>query len=171
MTRSLSALAVPALALLHSVAIAQTSTYENPVDGKEYTAEWRTYEPDTPKNDLDARVSIENVVLLTSQQDLEKRVAVESLANYFEQFEADLLELATDYSDHGRVLLQVEIGQEATPVYQLAYEGSISTDLLQAYYEKITKNTDAPKVHGPVSFQLVLIVRDHSDLSIESTPE
>lgn len=169
MIRTLSALA--AIALFHCVAVAQTSTYESPVDGKEYTAEWRRYEPDTRKNDFDARVSIENVVLLTSEQDLSKRVAVEPLADYIERLEADLLELAKDYSDHGRVWLQVDIAQEAPPVHQLAYDGSISPDLLQAYYEEIAKNTGVPEVSGEVSFQLVMIVRDHSGSSSESGTE
>lgn len=166
-----STLAFSALALPHIMAIAQTSTYENPVDGKEYTAEWKTYEPETPKNDFDSRVSIENVVLLTSQDDLAKRVTIESLGTYIEQLEADLLELATDYSDHGKVWLQVDIGQEELPAHQLAYDGSITTDLLQAYYEKISKNEDVPAVLGPVSFQLVMVVRDHSGQSSNNTPE
>ena len=157
-----STLAFSALALLHITAIAQTSTYENSVDGKEYTAERETYEPETPKNDFDSRVSIETVVLLTSQDEFAKRVTVESLVAYIEQLEADLLELAMDYSDHGRVWLKVDIGQEEPPAHQLAYDGSITADLLQAYHEKISKNEDVPAVLGPVSFQLEMVVRDHS---------
>ena len=166
-----SILTMFALAILPSVPIAQTSTYENPVDGKEYTTEWETYEPELPKDDLDSRVSIENVVLLTLQEDLAKRVSVESLSTYIEQLETYLLELATDSNDHGKVWLQVEIEQEKPPAYQLAYDGSVSEELLQAYYNRISGNENVPAVLGPVSFQLVMVVRDRSALPSAITPE
>ena len=107
-------------------------------------------------------MTIEKLVLLTSEQDIEARVAFEPLVNYVEQLEAGLLNLAADSSDHGRVWLQVEIQPDGPPVHKLAYDGSISTDLLQAYYEHIRENADAPEVCGPVSFQLIMIVRDLS---------
>jgi len=79
---SCSALPIFALALVHLSVLAQTSTYKNPVDGKEYTAE-----------------------------------------------------------------------------------------LLQAYYEKISKDMDVPAVLGAVSFQLLMVVRDHSNLQGHQNPE
>ncbi len=168
---SCSTLTFLALALLHSAVLAQTSTYENPVDGKEYTADWETYEPETPKNDFDARVAIENVRLLTSQEDLAKRITVESLATYIESLEADLLGLAVGSDDSGKVLLQVELGPEQAPVHQLAYEGSVSTDLLQAYYERISERKEVPTVLGVVSFQLFMVVRDQSGEKVDQHPE
>ena len=166
-----SILVVCVLSLLHATTVAQTSTYENPVAGKEYTAEWETYEPETPKNDFDSRVSIENVVLLTSQKELAERISVESLASYVERLEADLLELATEYDDHGKVWLQVDLGREIPPAHQLSYDGSITTGLLQSYYESLSESGDSPAVSGPVSFQLVLVVRDHSGQSSEEALE
>jgi hypothetical protein len=58
-----------------------------------------------------------------------------------------------------------------SPVHQLAYDGAISTDLLQAYYEKISKDMDVPAVLGAVSFQLLMVVRDHSNLQGDQNPE
>jgi len=156
-------LAFFALAFLQTAAFAQSSTYKNPIDGRDYIADWERYEPETPKNDVDSRVAIEKVVLLTAQDDVDRRISVESLATYIEQLEADLLDLEIDYSDHGKVLLQVEMGPEQPPAYTLAYDGSISTDLLQAYYERASSIEDAPGVLGPVSFQLFIVVRDFSD--------
>jgi len=166
-----SILAISLFSLLHVTAIGQTTTYENPEDGNEYTAEWETYEPETPRDDPDSRVSIETVVLLTSQDDLAKRVSVESLGTYIEQLEADLLELATISSDHGRVWLQVDIEKDEPPVHQLAYDGSISTELLQAYFEKISKSENGLAVFGPVSLELVMVVRDHSQRSNGETAD
>jgi hypothetical protein len=166
-----SALPIFALAFVHSSVLAQTSTYKNPVDGKEYTADWAAFEPETPKSDLDARVAIENVVLLTSQDDLANRIDVQSLTTYIENLETDLLELAVDSSDSGKVWLQVDMEPKQSPVHQPAYDGPISTDLLHAYYEKISKDMDVPAVLGAVSFQLLMAVRDHSNLQGDKNPE
>jgi len=155
-------LAILTLALLQTAAFAQTSAYKNPIDGKDYIADWETYEPETPKNDVESRVAIEKVVLLTAQDDVDKRISVESLATYIEQLEADLLDLASEYGDHGKVLLQVEMEPEQLPAHKLAHDGSISTDLLQTYYDKVASIEDPPPVIGPVSFQLYMVVRDIS---------
>jgi len=57
------------LAFAGSVAWGQTSTYVNPVDGEEYTAEWQTHVPEAPQDHPGDRVATQRILLLTPEDD------------------------------------------------------------------------------------------------------
>jgi hypothetical protein len=135
--------------------------YHNPVDGRTYEASggWQTYKPESPRVGDQGRVKVraDGVRLLTTQEEIVARTAVEDLASFCKGVE-HLADQVLGKTDKGfKLLVQfkcVRSGHES----QLAHQGDVSEVLLQEFYDALKAMNKLTVRRGEVSFQVGLTV-------------
>jgi hypothetical protein len=133
--------------------------YENPVDKQTYVAPggFKTYEPSVPASTQGQRVVTDQVILLTSQQDMSERVTVPDLAAYVKAVEqVAFKELAKSQSPIV-VLAQFNCSPGSCEL-KLASQGEADHAVLQRFYE-MASHVTPPKLSGEVKFQVQFRVR------------
>ncbi len=139
------------------------STYHNPIDGMAYTADWKTYSSESEVKNANERVVTDEIRLLSPEDEFEKNTTAEELVAFID-FIDKALEISVENSkDSGSIILQVTINHRMPPKYQIAYEGSLEQEILQKFYDEISKLSLQTKV-GSVVFQLAYTVNDIKDM-------
>jgi hypothetical protein len=131
------ALTMVALTLAAQLVLAQEG-YVNPVDGKTYIADWKTYHPEGGVKDQKGRVVNKGVRLLSSQNDFEKNVTVEELAKLIGYIQLALTKEAESYKESGEILLQIELSNTNNPSFKMFYQGELKQELLQKFYDSLS---------------------------------
>jgi hypothetical protein len=155
-------LAFPVAALggvLCCTAVAQQETYNNPVDHQAYTAPggWQSYEPDGDTSNVNEKITLAEVRLLQSQEEIAARTTVEELAAFVDQAHKIASQVFASYGKSAVILVQFEcLPDKCSP--RLAYQGSPPEELLQAYYDRLER-LQPLRVTRSVKFQFTLRVR------------
>tara|TARA_R110002072_G_scaffold302355_1_gene484888 strand:+ start:706 stop:1275 length:570 start_codon:yes stop_codon:yes gene_type:complete len=139
-------------------AVTEDERFDNPVDKKTYIAEggWKTYKPQQPAPAAEnARIHNGGVRLLTNQDELAQRTAVESLAAFIKRAEASAQSTLHEVTTNAQVLAQFTCTPEKHDV-QLAHQGNVTQDQLQAFYDALLALEALPVSSGEVSFQLTI---------------
>lgn len=126
--------------------------YQNPIDGK--AQPMRVYAPPGGVRETPGNVALQQVVLLTREEDVGKRVATEALAGYMKDIEAALRSVQQPAGTAGQLVVDVSLQEFDKPVYFFAMRppppnGEL-VRLLNLELVKIAK----PTVTGPVHFQV-----------------
>lgn len=130
------------------------SRYDNPVDKKTYVTpgEFKTYQPDKPRDQRGQRVTTEGVMLLTGEPDLKARTTVQELAAFIKEVEVRAYtELAKNKSAMS-ALVQFDC-QPASCAIKLASQGDADKATLQALHDSLSR-MPALKPRGDVAFQV-----------------
>lgn len=117
--------------------MAQDSTYQNPVDGKAYTADWKTYKPQhgeaLPEN---PKVQVAGVRLLNRQDEFAQYTSVDDLVAYLKQVNHIASTVFADSGIKAEVMAQFESSPGKTAL-KLASQGGVPDKLMQAFYEQV----------------------------------
>lgn len=142
-------------------------SYVNPIDGRRYEAKsgWETYEPQPPapqspaprkKDDV---TNVEKYVLLTSQEEMAKRISVDALVDFLKQVaqvvETHFKSLPRQAGQELYVQYDLQPGRKAE--YQMASRPGIDDKIMQQLWEKLSA-LNAPGVKGQVSFQIIYTI-------------
>ena len=139
-----------------------TQSYQNPVDGKVYEADWESYTPETAVKAEEGQVFNKGVRLLSTQDDFSKNINVTELSNYIKKIEEQLIEVRKIKIETGEIMLQVELSKTTQPKFSLAHQGDLTQDFLQQFHDKINKLKDYRTLIDKVSFQIEFSVKGNS---------
>ena len=118
-------------------AIAQDE-YHNPVDGKTYTTEeWKKNSPKSPADENQLRVQNVGIRLLTLESDVAKNLSVKGLSGFIRNIEVEANSAAGDTKSKGVILLQVSLEPKESPDYKMSFQGDVSQEILQRFYDKL----------------------------------
>ncbi|MET0026743.1 MAG: hypothetical protein ABW101_03835 [Candidatus Thiodiazotropha sp.] len=112
--------------------------YVNPVDGKSYIADWKTYHPEGGVKEQKGRVVNTGVRFLNTQADFEKNVTVEQLSKLIGFIQHVLTKQTESYSEGGEILLQIELSNTDSPKFKMSYQGELKQELLQKFYDSLS---------------------------------
>ena len=145
------------LGLLPTPTSAENS-YNNPVDGKTYSAEggWRTYQPESPLLKKLEKVSLGNVRLLQGEETVGSRTTPNALAAFVQSAVKAGAAVFADQPSPAQILVQFSCLPGKHTV-QLAYDGSISSAQLQHFYDALVALTPL-QVSDEVLFQFTVVV-------------
>ncbi len=151
------------IGLILSMVISEVSAgeeYKNPVDGKTYvTEEWKTYHPKNPHKKTEKRVMNSGIRLLTTEDEIDRNLTVDQLAGYIKAIEEQANITIKGIESSGIVLLQASLNPGAVAEYQMSFQGDLSQEYLQKFYDALQK-LNFPKVRvSNVSFQVEFIVK------------
>jgi hypothetical protein len=151
-------LAIITISLVTQLAIAQ-SEYINPVDGRTYIADWKTYHPEGGVKEQKGRVVNTGVRLLNTQADFEKNVTVSELAKLIGFIQHVLTKEVESYKDGGEILLQIELSNAVNPRFKMSYQGDLKQELLQKFYDSLSVIELKTKVNV-VNLQVHFLVKN-----------
>ncbi|GMQ79107.1 MAG: hypothetical protein BMS9Abin02_1663 [Anaerolineae bacterium] len=138
-------------------------TYHNPVDGLAYYSEsgWESYSPGgSQSKKSEGPIDLKEIVLLTSQSELEMRVDAEQLVTYTKAIEeaVDGHFSEIEYSPGQDFLIQIEVSPEGTLDLEMAAQPGISDEILRGLYDQLL-DIPIPEVkQGPIKFQIVFSI-------------
>ena len=149
-----------ALVLGSASCLAETETYQNPVDKQAYVAPggWKTYKgsPGTVNRPAQ-KVSLAGVRLLQSQDEMASRTTPENLGDFIERVHKAASETFALYDKPATLLIQFTCVPQNCPL-EISSRGDPPRELLQDFYNRVTQLT--PLIDsGEVKFQFTLEVR------------
>jgi hypothetical protein len=147
-----------ALLAFAGVAISQ-GAYKNPVDGKIYIADWKTYQPKGDGVAHKGRVMNAGVRLLNSQDDFEQNTTAQELAKLIGYIQENLTKQAEISSEGGEVLLQITLSKETRPQFKMSFQGSLKQELLQRFYDSLSA-IDLKTKKDTVTLQVHFVVKN-----------
>ncbi|WP_462170604.1 hypothetical protein [Pseudoalteromonas xiamenensis] len=139
--------------------LAAQEEYTNPVDGKTYVADWKTYQPDGGVKPKDERVINSGVRLLSAQSDFEKNTTAEDLAKLIGFIQKVLTKESLGYKGGGEILLQIELRKEHNPEFKMSYQGELTEDYLQRFYDAL-ESIDYKTQQSSVTLQVHFVVKN-----------
>lgn len=111
--------------------------YNNPVDGKAYIADWKTYLPADGVKAGSGRVVNSGVRLLNAQSEFEKNTTAADLAKLIGYIQEALTRHASQYKEGGEILLQIELSKNGKPNFKISFQGDLQQALLEKLYKSI----------------------------------
>jgi hypothetical protein len=147
------------LVLCACPAHAEDQTFHNPVDHHDYVAPggWENYSPEGGVKSSTDKVALESVRLLQSQDEIGVRTSAEELSAFIKLAQSVAAEVFARYEKPATLMIQFTCSP-GKHVVQLAAQGDPPQDLLQAYYDGLTK-VKPLNVSAEVKFQFTLTVK------------
>lgn len=136
-------------------------TYQNPIDGMSYTVEegWNQYLPTSPRVEADGEPArIQEIILLTNENDLAVRIGTEALANYIRDIENTVKDCFVSLSwEAGQdLLLEFEIHPRSKIDLKVASQPGIDPKIIEGIYNSLL-NLPVPHVNGAaIQFQVIV---------------
>jgi hypothetical protein len=129
------------------------------VDKKTYVAPggWKTYRPETSREEPGRKVKTKLVRLLTSQGDVAARTTVDDLVTFIREAERRADVAFGQFGKQFQVIVQFTCTPDGHEV-KLAHQGDATEELLQAYHDALAVAKKLPVKGGDVSFQLEMAV-------------
>lgn len=139
--------------------LAAQEEYSNPIDGKTYVADWKTYQPDGGVKPQDGRVINAGVRLLSTQADFEKNTTAEDLVKLIGFIQEILTKESQGYKGSGEILLQIELRKEDNPKFEMSYQGELTEDYLQRFYDAL-ESIEYKTQQSSVTLQVHFVVKN-----------
>ncbi len=120
--------------------------------------EFKRYEPENPVQQKTENVYIQEVVLLNTEEEIQKTgITVEDISQFSQVSLKHLQTICHDSQSHGSILLQIQIFSHQNPEIQLAMQENIDDDVLQNFYDFLSKQMLNTK-QGNMSWQIIFKV-------------
>jgi len=138
------------------------SEYRNPVDGKTYVAPdgWTEYQPEGGIKQTTERIQNREVRLLTAEAEIFERTSVDSLAKFINQIEQSAQRTLSECEEATTVMVQLSCVPKKFTV-ELAHQGGVTDELLQNYYDDLSKLTPLPVSTGEIVFQVTIDIGEN----------
>lgn len=131
---------------------AQASTYNNPVDGAQYTADWESYQSEKKTNPKP--VEVVTVKLLSTDMVLKKNTTAEEIAAFTIAVERNVQETLGTPTESFEMLLNILLSHNEDPQFGIAVTGDVADSTLTKVVDNLAS---LPKIYTkeePVKFQL-----------------
>ncbi len=138
----------------------EEEAYDNPIDGKTYVADWKTYEPEGGVSGQEGTVSNVGIRFLSPEEQLSKNVNVTRLSGYVLNIESQLENLRKEKVVSGKILLQIELSKSNPPKYSISHQGKIDKDFLQQLHDKLSALEDYRTLVDEIQFQIEFSIKD-----------
>jgi len=151
------------LALVPSLICAEESTYQNPVDGSKYKADWKTYQPQGGIIDQSHRVvEMKNTRLLSTQQAFSNNVTIKELAEFVKDTQTNIENSIGTPSSNFELLVETTLTKDKAPEFKIASQGTVSTETLQKIYDGFKKLKDFRSKEDPLKYQVLYEIKQKS---------
>jgi hypothetical protein len=110
---------------------AEQSTYENPVNGKSYSADWKIYSPQKPAPEIPKYVQMEGARLLTEQAIFAENIKVDVLSDFIKATQSNIQTSVGKPSSDFSLLIQTTLSKDQKPKFEIASKGDVSKEALQ----------------------------------------
>lgn len=127
--------------------------YENPIDGKSYSADWKTYAPATPAKQPDDGIKAGPIRLLTEDALFQKNVSTEALVEFIKETEKQVRS-APKAEANFELLIQVTLLPTEKPEIRMSSKGKAPKEVLQAVHDSLQKVPDLRSKADPLPFQM-----------------
>ena len=131
--------------------------YVNPVDGKTYVADWKTYTPKGKIVKKEGRVKNGGIRLLNTQDEFEVNTTVDDLVKMIGYIEDSLRDVVGTTDGIGEIYLQISLNHDKNPEFKMSYSGELSKLILQKFYDRLG-HIDVISKKETVKLQIHLIV-------------
>ena len=134
----------------------KTSVYHNPVDGKNYEADWKAYKPQTPQTKTPKYPLVVNsgIRLLTQQSVFHENTTVKELTDYILKIHGNLGDVRKEHEQTGQILLEVELSKSKKPTFSLLHQGDLDQDFLQKFHDKLKGMKEYQSKKETIKFQI-----------------
>jgi len=139
--------------------LAAEEEYANPVDGKTYVADWKTYQPKGGVKPQDGRVINSGVRLLSTQADFEVNTTAGDLAKLIGFVQESLAKETEGYKGSGEIILHIELRKEDNPDFKMSYQGELTEDYLQRFYNSL-ESIEFKTPKSTVTLQVHFVVKN-----------
>ncbi|HEY0683867.1 MAG TPA: hypothetical protein VGD45_16160 [Steroidobacter sp.] len=126
---------------------------------KHGSVNWKTYLPEGGIVDQKGRVTNAGVRLLSSQADFERNTTVQDLARLIGYIQEVLTRAAEPFKEGGEILLQVSLSKDAEPAFEMSFQGDLTTELLQRFYDSLSE-IDARAEQSTVALQIHFVIKN-----------
>jgi hypothetical protein len=137
--------------------IGYASQYQNPIDGKTYRAEWRSYKSDSPVQDINGVVVLKGVRLLAGAND--KGLSKEKIEDIVKTGVSNIAFAVGTPEMPFSLLLDIKISRGGVAEVQVASRGMVSAVILRKVQSaaKVVPEVEIEK--GPFHYQLELEIK------------
>lgn len=133
--------------------------YKNPIDGKTYIADWKTYGPKGGVAEKKGRVINSGVRLLSMQSDFERNTTAQELAKLISYIQEILAHRVEPYKEGGEILLQVSLSKENKPEFKMSIQGDLKQEFLQRFYDSLA-GIELKTKQSTVTLQVHFVVKN-----------
>jgi hypothetical protein len=130
------------------------STYQNPIDRKSYTADWKTYQPNSPAKQSDDHIQAGPVRLLAEQSVYEENITTDELVAVIKETEKLLHSAGPGKDENFNLMLQITLSADVKPKVEFATKGQASKETLEAIHDTLKKLSDIRSKKDAIAFQL-----------------
>lgn len=140
--------------LVPCVLIAEDSTYQNPVDGKAYRADWKQYDPVNPAEKPSGPVIMNGARLLTDQPTFDKNMSVADLAAFIKATQISIASSVEASIETFAILVDTTISKNTRPQFQMASQGDVSEATLQRIVDGFKSLPDIRSKSDTLKYQV-----------------
>jgi Smad anchor for receptor activation-like, C-terminal len=142
------------------------SDYYNPVEGVVYHSDsWETYKPkNSPSQEIVGGIHVKNIVLLTSQLELENRVGVEALSTYIKAVEKNVRDYfaSSPQAKAQDLIVQCEIWSDGKVNIGYASQPGIANEVLKDLHTSLLTLPIPTVSSDSIKFQIVFAIESGS---------
>ena len=145
----------------------QMNAYHNPIENTTYVAEggFKTYRNGEEVNTTskgEKETKLEKIILLSSNEELEKNTSVEDIAKIKVKTDKIFEELFAKSKKSGKIMIQFELGKKKNNI-QFAVRDDLDLEIMKEF-EKRVRNEKYPNTkNGTVKLQLIYKVNSYDD--------
>jgi len=157
----------PAPILLSALAVAgaiavlflsrRTTSYWNPVDSTNYVARWRSYRPETFRQQV-GRTKLDHVRLLSEQDAFEREVGVDPLVYLCKSIDSTVSDVAESGTASYELLVEASLSPDGRPRFQLASRGQAPDEELQRIQDALNLLPPLNTRGAELRFQMVFSI-------------
>ena len=128
-------------------------TYKDPIDGREYRAEWRTYQPKDGVKESDGPVNLLSSRLLSTQQEFDNNVSLETLSEFMKATQANIEKHIGTPSTEFELLINTTLFLDKDPEFEIASQGEVTKEQLQKIHDGLAKMKGLKTKSGALKYQ------------------
>ncbi|KAA2224677.1 hypothetical protein [Chryseobacterium sediminis] len=143
------------------------NAYNNPIDNGTYTTDgtFKTYKNGNEVYITDKgnkETSLEKVILLSSDPDLQNNSSVEDMKSVIEKTNRIFESLFKNSKKEGKIMVQFELGEKKNEI-QFAVKDDLDLELMKEFEKQVNKEEYPHTKKNTIKFQLIYKVNSYND--------
>ena len=145
---------IPLALLFPCLVMGEESTYQSPVDGAEYRADWKQYAPAKPSAKSSGPVELKGARLLTDQPTFDKNMSAADLAAFIKATQVSIVSSVGAPTETFAILVDTTISKAIRPQFQMASQGEVSEATLQKIVDGFKSLPDIRSKSDTLKYQV-----------------
>ncbi len=158
------------IVLLVGNVYAEQSTYENPVDGKSYSADWKTYSPQKPSAKVPQYMHMEGARLLSEQAVFDKNININDLSNFIKATQSNIQTSLGKPSSDFSLLIQTTLSKDQKPKFEIASKGDVPKETLQKISDGFSSLPDLRSKTDSLVYQVQFSIHQEAQQDAAANP-